>query len=166
MKLENVDVAKLQLADLPKFDKCPCELCDDGCFDRAGNKHHPECRRRLPQRSKLPLAARCPLSHYQGTFLAATSVSGGPADHRRHPCPPAPDNEILTSFKNVPMSGVSSQKDHYQPPPPGIIKQKAVEPTKQVLFFKEFDRILLFPLDGSSITITCNSNGNSNSLSS
>jgi len=135
MKLENVDVAKLQLADVPKFDKCPCELCDDGCFDRAGNKHRPECRRQLPQRSKLPLAARCPLSHYQGTFLAATSVSGGPANHRRHPFPPAPDNDIFTSsFKNTPMSDVSSQRDHYQPPPPDSIKQKLVKPAKQVLF--------------------------------
>jgi hypothetical protein len=165
MKLENVDVAKLKLTDLPKFDKCPCELCDDGCFDRAGNKHHPECRRRLPQRSKLPLVARCPLSHYQGTFLAATSKSGEPADHRRHPCPPAPDNEILISSKNVPMSGISSQKDHFQPPPLGIKKEKAIEHAKPVLFFQEFNRILLFPLDGQSITITCRANGNSDSLS-
>ncbi len=133
MKLENVDIAKLQLGDLPKFDKCPCELCDDGCFDRAGNKHHPECRRQQPQRSKLPLATRCPLSHYQGTFLAATSVNGVPASFRRHPCPPAPDNDILTAPKKEPMSGISSQKEHYQPPPPGTIQPKVVKSTKQVL---------------------------------
>jgi hypothetical protein len=148
MKLENVDVAKLQVGDLPKFDKCPCELCDDGCFDRAGNKHHPECRRRLPQRSKLPLAARCPLSHYQGTFLAATAVSGRPAGHRRHPILPAPDNQILTSSKKIPMSIVTSQKDDYQPPPPGIVKQKSFQPAKQVVSFKNFDRISLFSLEG------------------
>lgn len=134
MKLENVDVAKLQLADLPKFDKCPCELCDDGCFDRAGNKHHPECRRQQPQRTKISLAARCPLSHYQGTFLAATSGSGGAATRRRHPFPPAPDNDILTASKNIPMSTISSQKDHYQPPPTGSIKQQVVKSDKQVLF--------------------------------
>jgi hypothetical protein len=135
MKLENVNVSKLQIADVPKFDKCPCELCDDGCFDRAGNKHHPECRRQLLKRTKLPLAAHCPLSHYQATFIATASASGGPVDHRRHPCLPAPDNQILTPTKNVPMSGISSQKDHYQAPPPGIIKQKAIKPDKQVLFF-------------------------------
>lgn len=135
MKLENVDVAKLQLADLPKFDKCPCELCDDGCFDRAGNKHHPECRRRQPQRSKLSQAARCPLSHYQGTFLAA---SGKTPIHRRLACLPAPDNEILTSSKTIPMSTISSQKDHYQPPPPGSIsKPKDVKSDKQVLLLSK-----------------------------
>ncbi|CAF3579036.1 unnamed protein product [Rotaria sp. Silwood1] len=131
MKLENVDVSKLQLADLPKFNKCPCELCDDGCFDRAGNEHHPECQRRAPQRSKLPLTTRCPLSHYKGSFLAATLASGGTTHHRRYPCPPAPDNEIPTSFKNAPMSGLSSQRDHYQPPPPNIKKEKTAAPIKQ-----------------------------------
>jgi hypothetical protein len=135
MKLENVDVAKLQLSDLPKFNKCPCELCDDGCFDRAGNKHYPECQRQPQQRSKLSLATRCPLSHYKGIFLAATSAPGSSADHRRYPCHPPPDNEIPISFRNVPMSGVSSQKEDYQPPPPGITKQKSAAPTKQVLFF-------------------------------
>jgi hypothetical protein len=136
MKLENVDIAKLRIADLPKFDKCPCELCDDGCFDRAKNKHHPECRRKLPQRSKLPIATRCPLSHYQGTFLPTTSPSGKPIDHRRHPCPPPPDNEILTASRNVPMSIISSQKEHYPPPPPDTTKKPLVKAAKQVLFLR------------------------------
>jgi hypothetical protein len=149
MKLDNVDVAKLKLDDLPKFDKCPCELCDDGCFERAGNEHHPECRRRPPQRSQLSLAARCPLSHYKRTFLAAKSASGGPADHRRHPCLPPPDNEIPTSFKNAPMSGVTSQRDHYQPPPAGTTKQKSASPAKHVcsgvfFSFEYFNRISFF----------------------
>ena len=139
MKLENVDVAKLRLVDLPKFDKCPCELCDDGCFDRAGNKHHPECRRKLKQqRSKLPLVTRCPLSNYQGTFLATSSTSGGPAEYRRHPCPPAPDNDILKASKNVPMSLISSQKEDYQTPPTGAAKQATVKPIKKVLLFDRF----------------------------
>lgn len=143
MKLENVNVEKLQLSDLPKFNKCPCELCDDGCFDKAGNKHYPECQRRQPQKSKLPLVARCPLSHYKGTFLGATSSAPSrSADYRRHPCLPPPDNEIPISFRNFPMSGISSQKEHYQPPPSGITKQKSAAPAKQVfLFFKEFNRI-------------------------
>ncbi|CAF3519050.1 unnamed protein product [Rotaria sordida] len=131
MKLENVDITKLQLGDLPKFNKCPCELCDDGCFDRAGNKHYPECQRQVPQQSKLSLAARCPLSHYKGSFLAATLPSGGTTQHRRHPCPPPRDNEIPISFKNVPMSGLSSQRDDYQPPPANITKEKMVVPVKQ-----------------------------------
>ncbi|CAF4250040.1 unnamed protein product [Rotaria sp. Silwood2] len=122
MKLENVDVAKLQLTDLPKFERCPCELCDDGCFDRAGYQHHPECQRKPVQRTKLSLALRCPLSHYQATFQAATNESGEPANHRRQPCPPAPDNEIPISFKNAAMTGLSSQRDHYQPPPLSNIK--------------------------------------------
>ncbi|CAF0738863.1 unnamed protein product [Rotaria sordida] len=137
MKLENIDVSKLQLTDLPKFDKCPCELCDDGCFDRAGYEHHPECRRKTVQRTKLPLALRCPLSHYQATFQAATNVSGGPADHRRQPCPPVPDNEIPISFKNVPMSGLSSQRDHYQPPPLSSIKNTSTTHTKPACLFIE-----------------------------
>lgn len=133
MKIENVDIAKLQLADLPKFDKCPCELCDDGCFDRAGNKHYPQCRRKGQQRSKLPLFARCPLSHYQGTFLAGSS-----AEYRRQTCPPAPDNDILTVSRSIPMSTLSSQKDHYQPPPPTAAKNAAAKPVKQVIFFEGF----------------------------
>ena len=132
MKLENVDVAKLQLTDLPKFDKCPCELCDDGCFDRAGYQHHPECRRKQVQRTKLPLNLRCPLSHYKSTFQAATNVSGGPADHRRQACPPPRDNEIPIAFKNAPMSGLSSQRDHYQPPPADSIRKASPAAVKQV----------------------------------
>ena len=132
MKLDNVDLAKLQLADLPKFESCPCELCDDGCFDRAGNQHAPQCRRRLPQRTKLPRSARHPLTHYQGTFLAATTVSGGPANHRRQPCAPAPDNEIPISFKNAPMSAISSQKAHYPAPPPDTKRQTPVMPAAEV----------------------------------
>ena len=141
MKLDNVDLAKLKLADIPKFNKCLCELCDDGCFEKSGKEHHLECRHRLPQRTKLPLAARCPLSHYQGTFLPTASLSD---DHRRQPCPAAPDNEIPISFKNVPMSSVSVQKEHYPPPPSGITKQKPVAPPKQVLFCQEFNKILSF----------------------
>jgi len=133
IKLEKYKVDKLQLSDVPKFNKCPCELCDDGCFDKAGNKHYPECQRRQAQKSKLPLGARCPLSHYKGTFLAATSTHDGSVDHRRHPCLPAPDNEIPISFRNFPMSAISSQKEHYQPPPPGITKQRLSAPPKQVL---------------------------------
>jgi hypothetical protein len=132
MKLENVDVAKLQLDDLPKFDKCPCELCDDGCFDRTGYTHHPECRRKQVQQRKIPLALRCPLSHYKSTFQAATTVSGGPADHRRQACLPPPDNEIPISFKNAPMLALSSQRDHYQPPPPDSIKKLPMTSVKQV----------------------------------
>ena len=150
MKLETVDVAKLQLADLPKFSKCPCELCDDGCFDRAGNKHHPECQRRAAQRSKLSLATSCPLSHYQGTFLAATLASGGTAHHRRQPCPPAPNNEIPTSFKNAPMSNISMQRDHYQPPP-SVTKEKLSMAANKVLYFNLFNRILLFFFHPSKI---------------
>jgi hypothetical protein len=151
MKLENVDVAKLQLADLPKFDKCPCELCDDGCFDRAGNKHYPECQRKPVQRSKLSLALRCPLSHYKATFQAATNVSGGPADHRRHPFPPPPDNEIPISFRNAPMSNLSSQRDHYQSPPSDAIKKTSTTSVKQVyllISFFIFLTIALFLLAG------------------
>lgn len=133
MKLENVDIGKLQVNDLPKFDKCPCELCDDGCFDRAGNKHYPGCQRKVQQRSKLPLFARCPLSHYQGTFLA-----GSTGEHRRHACPPAPDNDILTVSRSIPMSTLSSQKDHYQPPPPTAAKNAAAKPVKQVMSFERF----------------------------
>ena len=143
MKLDNVNVSKLQLADLPKFNKCPCELCDDGCFDRAGNQHHPECRRRPLQRSKLSLEARCPLSHYKETFLAATSISSPSPNYRRYPCPPAPDNEIPTSFKNAPMSVVSSQRDHYQTPR-SITTDTMTKPAKQVLSFNNFIRTFIF----------------------
>jgi len=132
MKLENVDLSKLQLADLPKFDKCPCELCDDGCFDRAGGEHYPGCQRKPIQRTKLPLALRCPLSHYKATFQAATNISGGPADHRRQPCPPPPDNEIPISYKHGSMSGQSSQRDDYPPPPPDSFKKTMTKPVKQV----------------------------------
>lgn len=142
MKLENVDVAKLKLGDLPKFNKCPCELCDDGCFDRAGNQHHPDCQRRPPQRSKLSLLGSCPLSHYKGTFLAATSTTGGTVSHRRYPFPPAADNEIPTSFKNAPMSNISSQRDHYQPPS-NISKEKMVVPAKKVLVLHKSSNIIL-----------------------
>lgn len=131
MKLENVDLTKLQVNNLPKFDKCPCELCDDGCFDRAGCKHHPECRRKLPKRTQLPAAYRCPLSHYKGTFLAATLPSGQTVDHRRQPCAPPPDNDILPASKNVPMAGLSSQKEHYPPPPTDALQQKIVKAPKQ-----------------------------------
>ncbi|CAF3335042.1 unnamed protein product [Rotaria socialis] len=123
MKLENVDVAKLQLNDLPKFDKCPCELCDDGCFDRAGYEHYPQCRQKPVQRTKLPINLRCPLSHYKATFKSPTYPAGGSAHQRRQPFPPAPDNEIPISFKNATMSGVSSQRDHYQPPPSSNIRK-------------------------------------------
>ena len=146
MKLDNVDVSKLQLADLPKFDKCPCELCDDGCFDKAGHKHYPECRREKSKQSKLTLNTRCPLSHYQETFAPAAAISGGPASYRRHPILPPPDNEIHISFRNAPMSDISSQRHDYQPPPPGTIKEPAFQPEK-VLYFKIFNRIILFSLE-------------------
>jgi len=132
MKLENVDITKLKINNLPKFDKCPCELCDDGCLDRAGLKHHPECRRKLPKRTQLPAAFRCPLSHYKGIFLAATSTSAEPVDHRRHPCVPPPDNDILPVSKHIPMVGISSQKDHYQPPPTDALQYKIAKAPKQV----------------------------------
>ena len=137
MKLEKVDVDKLHIEDLPRFDKCPCELCDDGCFDRSGYQHHPECRRKPVQRTDLPLTLRCPLSHYKATFQAATTVSGRAADHRRKPCSPAPDNEIPISFKNVPISGLSSQRDHYQPPPANSITKSSTMHTKQVRVLHE-----------------------------
>lgn len=140
MKLENVDVGNLQLTDLPKFDKCPCELCDDGCFDRAGNKHYPECRRKVQQqRPKLPLFARCPLTHYQGTFLA-----GSTGEHRRQACPPAPDNDILTVSRSVPMSNISSQKGDYQPPPRTAAKNATMKPVRQVISFERFDEKAMF----------------------
>ena len=132
MKLDNIDLAQLQVEQLPKFDKCPCELCDDGCFDRAGYQHHPECRRKLSQKSKLSQNIRCPLTHYQSTFLSTVSPSGQPEDHRRHPCPPPRDNDIPISFKNVPMDKLSSQRDHYQAPPPGALKKSTDAPVRQV----------------------------------
>lgn len=154
MKLENVDLSKLQLTDLPKFDKCPCELCDDGCFDRAGGEHHPNCRRKAVQRTQLPAAYRCPVSHYKSTFVPVTSVSGGPADHRRQPCPPPPDNEIPIAFKHAPMSGVSSQRDHYPPPPPDSLKKTSPAAVKQVFLMEVIDlywifcfRLIVFYLD-------------------
>jgi hypothetical protein len=137
MKLENIDVSKLQLADLPKFDKCPCELCDDGCFDRGGGEHNPECQRRPIQRTKLPLALRCPVSHYTATFQPLTNITGGPAIHRRQPISPPPDNEIPISYKNAPMSGLSSQRDHYPPPPPGSLKKTVTTSVKQVYLLIE-----------------------------
>jgi hypothetical protein len=137
MKLENIDVSKLQLADLPKFDKCPCELCDDGCFDRGGGEHNPECQRRPIQRTKLPFALRCPVSHYTATFQPATNITGGPAIHRRQPIPPPPDNEIPISYKNAPMSGLSSQRDHYPPPPPDSLKKTVTTSVKQVYLLIE-----------------------------
>ena len=138
MKLENVDLSKLQLSDLPKFDKCPCELCDDGCFDRAGGEHHPGCRRKAIQRTTLPSTYRCPVSHYKSTFLPVTDISGGPADHRRQACPPPPDNEIPIAFKHAPMSGISSQRDHYPPPPSDSLKKTSpVASVKQVASLKK-----------------------------
>lgn len=128
MKLDNVDLDKLKLADIPRFGKCPCELCDDGCFEKCGNEHYPGCKHRLEPRTKLSSAARCPLTHYQDTFVPPTE------DHRRQPFSPVPDNEIPTSFKNVSMSTVSSQRVHYPPPPVGTARQKPASPAKQVCF--------------------------------
>ena len=139
MKLENIDVAKLQLEKIPKFETCPCELCDDGCFDRAGYKHHPECRRKASQRTKASRATRCPLTHYQATFLAAIDPQGQPEDHRRYPFAPPPDNDIPISFRNGSMSGLSSQQAHYQAPPLNALKKGPEVPVKRVtvefLFF-------------------------------
>ena len=132
MKLENIDAAKLQLEKIPKFETCPCELCDDGCFDRAGYKHHPQCRRKASQRTKFSRATRCPLTHYQATFLAAIDPTGKPEDHRRYPFPPPRDNEIPISFSNGSMSGLSSQQEHYQAPPVNAIKKRSELPVKQV----------------------------------
>jgi len=170
MKLENVDLSKLQLSDLPKFDKCPCELCDDGCFDRAGGEHYPGCQRKPIQRTKLPLALRCPLSHYKATFQPITNISGGPANHRRQPIPPPPDNEIPISFKNVPMSHTSSQRDDYPPPPPDSLKKPPINTSvKQVYLFitnlNKTNLVLVF-LDRQYFIKTFSSNGNSESLSS
>jgi len=135
MKLENVNVAKLQLGDLPKFNRCPCELCDDGCFDRAGYEHHPNCQRKSGLREKLPLQFPCPVSHYKATFLAPKNAAGKPEDHRRKPFSPPPENEIPISFKNAPMSGLTSQRDSYPPPPPGSIKKSSMKASKQVCLF-------------------------------
>ena len=132
MKLENIDATKLQLEKIPKFETCPCELCDDGCFDRAGYKHHPQCRRKASQRAKFSRATRCPLTHYQATFLAAIDPTGKPEDHRRYPFPPPPDNEIPIAFSNGSMSGLSSQQEHYQAPPVNAIKKRSELPVKQV----------------------------------
>ncbi|CAF0962145.1 unnamed protein product [Adineta steineri] len=131
MKLENVNVDKLQLTDLPKFNKCPCELCDDGCFDRAGYEHHPDCKRLSSRRDKLALQFPCPISHYKDTFQVQKSASGKPIDHRRKICSPAPENEIPISFKNSPMAGMTSQRDHYQPPPRNSSKNAPTRPIKQ-----------------------------------
>lgn len=139
MKLENVDVSKLKAGDLPKFSQCPCELCDDGCFDRSGEPHYPTCTRQLLKRTKISKSAHHPQTHYQGTFLAPTSASGSSVkDLRRQPCPPAPDNEIPISFKNAPMSGVSSQRQHYQAPPNGTKRQTPAIPSQDVSEFYSF----------------------------
>lgn len=135
MKLDNIDLSRLDIEQIPKFDKCPCELCDDGCFDRAGHRHHPECRRKGLKKSNLSLNLRCPLTHYQSTFLSAVSPSGHGEDHRRQPCPPPADNEIPTSFRNVPMQSLSSQREHFQPPPRGALKRNVDVQTKQVRRF-------------------------------
>ena len=127
MKLDNVDLKQLRVENLPKFNKCPCELCDDGCFDRARLKHHPECQRQQDiKRTQLPRSVRCPLTHYQSTFLAAVGPSGRPEDHRRSLCLPPPDNEIPISFKNAPMVGQSSQREHYKP----LVVSKTQKPNK------------------------------------
>ncbi|CAF0924271.1 unnamed protein product [Adineta ricciae] len=125
MKLDNVDFDKLKFADIPKFVKCPCELCDDGCYEKCGNEHYPECKHRPQQRTKLSRSARCPQTHYQQIFVP---IRG---DHRRQLCPPVPDNEIPTSFKNLSMSTTNTQKEHYPPPPVGTAKQKPASPAKQ-----------------------------------
>ena len=132
MKLENIDVSKLQLAHIPKFGKCPCELCDDGCFDRAGYEHHDECPRNRLKRPTVSQFDRYPQSHYQSTFVAARNAAGEPEDHRRQPFPPAAENEIPISFKHAPMSGLSAQREHFQPPPPGKHKPGSMAPKKQV----------------------------------
>lgn len=133
MKLENIDLTKLQLSDLPKFDKCPCELCDDGCFDRAGGEHFPECQRKKTATKKVSSKFRCPLSHYKATFQPITGLSGGPADHRRQPCPPPPDNEIPIAFKHLPMTKVSSTHEHFPPPPADSLKRTSSISAKAVI---------------------------------
>ncbi|CAF0836200.1 unnamed protein product [Adineta ricciae] len=131
MKLENVNVTKLQPCDVPKFEKCPCELCDDGCFDRAGYEHHPDCKRQFSKKEKLQLEFPCPISHYKATYQVPTNKYGKPADHRRKPFSPPPENEIPIAFKNAPLSSLTSQRDHYQPPPKNSIKRASTNSFKQ-----------------------------------
>ncbi|CAF4759544.1 unnamed protein product, partial [Rotaria magnacalcarata] len=52
--------------------------------------------------------------------------------------PPPADNEIPISFKHASMSGISTQREHYQPPP-NMPKDKENVPVaaKQVLFLQE-----------------------------
>ena len=83
------------------------------------------------KKSNLSLNLRCPLTHYQATYLAAISPNGQPEDHRRQPCPPPPDNEIPIAFKNVPMHSLSSQRDHYQTPPVDALKKNGDAPRPQ-----------------------------------
>ncbi|CAF1035623.1 unnamed protein product [Didymodactylos carnosus] len=123
MKLENVDIEKIKLTDFPAF-TCLCELCDDGCFDRAGNEHHPNCKRQHAIHSiqiKRLRNSKCPLSHYKETFR-----SYGDDVRRRSPYHPPPDPVSVTYQQ--PMDLLSSQRDHYKPP----TVTKRVEPIKQV----------------------------------
>lgn len=142
MKLDNIDIGKLSLADVPKFKECPCELCDDGCFEHSGNEHYPGCRRRFPQRNKTTKSAHFPSTHYRSTYLAADANQDALAE-RRFPCPPAPDNPIPTSFKNVPMSNKSSQREDYQAPPAGTLKQSMIYPQRSVRYLFVFFQIFL-----------------------
>ena len=44
--LEHVRPNELKSIDFRQV-QCPCEMCDDGCFDRAKRPHAPGCQRKL-----------------------------------------------------------------------------------------------------------------------
>lgn len=136
MKLENINLKELRSENLPKFDNCPCELCDDGCFDRNKLEHNPSCKRKLIVKKSETFSKlrKCPLTHYQMTFKSFLDPTGKGEDHRRELCPPPADNEIPISFANHPMSGLTAQREHFQAPrPTGVVKpaKPSVRKTEQ-----------------------------------
>ncbi|RNA34149.1 stabilizer of axonemal microtubules 1-like [Brachionus plicatilis] len=66
--IDNLDFSNIDFSKFGNF-KCLCELCDDGCFDRSKQPHHPGCTREIRKkearsRSELKSSKKCFLTHY------------------------------------------------------------------------------------------------------
>jgi hypothetical protein len=70
--LEKVDLNQLKLENFRKVG-CPCEYCDDGCFDRNRQPHHPDCKRNKSKKNIIGMIksghmGKSALSHYKETY--------------------------------------------------------------------------------------------------
>jgi hypothetical protein len=130
MKSRNVNKTKLQRNTIPKLDTCPCELCDDGCFDLEDYTHHANCQRQLSQRTTSCFNKACPLKHHRTACI--TSAADPSKQIQHHCCSSQTDNNRLISLGNQSIALAGFQRDHYRTSSVKTIENSSNDSIKQV----------------------------------